>query len=240
MVVTLGLGFASPAASAPRDALWWVIELCKTDARLVGRPWPCLHVDRQGGFAILADPNRPTQILLTPTRRIFGIEDPSLRSSAAPNLWSGAWRNRALFRRRTGRPGSALDPGFAVNSRFGRTQDQLHIHIDCVRWSVRMALDAEVDTIGDDWTDLKQPLGPHRRRYRARWLDEGALASNDPFRLLDEDAAPDHADRLTLAMIPAVRASGSAGFLLLSHEADPRAHDPGAAEELLDHRCGSR
>ena len=124
-----------------------------------------------------------------------------------------------------------------MNSVPGRTQDELHIHLDCLRPSVRRAVDASLPDVGDRWAELAAPL-THGHRYRARWLAEGELETTDPFQLLAADPVVGRDRGLwTLVMVAAQRPSGEQGFVLLSHRTDYATHDLAVGEELLDHHC---
>ena len=234
------LAAASSVSATPvarhSDALWAVVRICNLDSRVTGKPWPCLADDRGAGFTVIADPKRRTQLLVTPTRRVVGIESPELMLPDAPNLWWAAWSSLAWLDRRAARTVPREEVGLAVNSRPGRTQDQLHIHIDCLRRSVRRAVDADLPTLSDSWAEMPTRL-VRGHEYRARWLAQEALPTTDPFSLLAADpAVGDRAD-WTLVMMAAKRPSGERGFVLLSHQADPASGDLAAGEELLDHGC---
>ena len=43
----------------------------------------------------------------------------------------------------------------AVNQRRSRSQDQLHIHISCVRAEVARALRSQTDAIGSEWSAIE-------------------------------------------------------------------------------------
>jgi CDP-diacylglycerol pyrophosphatase len=141
-------------------------------------------VDQDRGYAILKDLEHPTQFILVPTARVTGIEDPKLLAPDAPNYWELSWENRHLLERRIGRPLPREAIGLAVNSIYGRSQDQLHIHIDCVRPDVARSVAAQRDRIGHEWRPLAANLAGGR--YFVRWISEKDLAANDPFKLLAE------------------------------------------------------
>jgi CDP-diacylglycerol pyrophosphatase len=224
---------AAPPPKAPSSALWRVVhDLCLGDKTLIGRSAPCLAIDRKKGVAVVPDPRRPTQVLLVPTRRIAGIESPALLSEKAVNYWQAAWDARRYFERRVGRPVPRDRIGMAINAILSRSQDQLHIHVDCVRPEVRQALKAREDEIGPTWSPLGIPLVG--RHYQVRRLDGSELGSRNPFQLLARDlpGAGAAMGRQSLAVIGAEFADGSPGFILLGDGSD------GAfAESLLDHRC---
>ncbi len=238
-LVAGGLAGAGETARAEHpNALWYVVhDLCVPDMRLLGHAAPCTIVNLAQRYVVLKDPRRATQLLLVPTQRISGIESPDLLTPKATNYWALAWDILALFAKRTGGPVRREDFGLAVNSQFGRTQNQLHIHIDCVQADVQAALAANLADIGPTWTDLAFNLRGHR--YRAMALKGAELGERNPFKLLaqgDPEAAADMNSE-TLAVIGVTFADGAPGFVLVSGRADMARGDKGAIERLLDHRC---
>ncbi len=215
------------------NSLWHVVhDLCVPDAELSGRPDPCVKVDLTGGYAVIKDPERPTQFLLIPTRRIVGIESPDLLQPGSPNYWRAAWDARHYLDDQVGRPIPREDVGLAINSAPGRTQNQLHIHIDCLRPEVAADLVRRADEIGQDWRWLR---GLGGETFRARWIAGEDLGGADPFKLLAKGvplARQDMADQ-TLVLVGAQRRDGAPGFILLTAQADAEA----AGEVLLDHHC---
>lgn len=234
-LLSIGVLVAGPAVGArPRDALWRVVhQLCVPDKRITGLPAPCTAVDPARGTALVKD-SGATGYLLVPTRRISGVEDPQLMQPGIPRYWRAAWDARVRVERRARRPLTRDMLGMAVNAAAGRTQDQLHIHIDCVRAGVRDTLAQARGRLGPEWQDVDL-LG---HGYRVRSLTEAQLAEDDPFRLA---AAGDPAARAgprgrTIAVIGAWLGPETPGFWLVVAEATPA--NRGHAEELLDHGCG--
>lgn len=227
----------APAESADPGALWRVVRgLCVTDMRLTGHPAPCARVDLAKGYAVVNDISGGTQLLAVPTSRIPGIESPALLRADAPNYWQDAWDAKPLFERRAGRDVPREDLALAINSVDGRTQDQLHIHIDCVRRGIRRLLDKMQGRIGDHWADFD--IGDVRRHYRAMRVEGADLGDRDPFKLLaDDPRARADMGRETMAVIGTVFADGRPGFILLADQADWTRFDKGTAEDLMDHRC---
>jgi CDP-diacylglycerol pyrophosphatase len=228
---------AAPAtAGDPHpNALWDVVHgLCVRDARLTGRPTPCLGVDLRRGYAVVPDLRRRTQVLLVPTDRIAGIESPALLAPDAPNYWQAAWDARRYFENRAHRPVPRDLVGMAINSVASRSQDQLHIHIDCLRPEVRDILRARQDRIGFVWKPLGATLAD--RRWKVRSLRGEDLGDRDPFKLLARQNADarSHMDRQGLVVAGAVLADGSPGFYLLS-----TTDWAGFGESLLDHDCAA-
>jgi CDP-diacylglycerol pyrophosphatase len=237
-LVAYACGGGSPARAADPNALWRVVhDLCATDMKVSGLPAPCTSVDLARGYAILKDLKGDTQFLLIPTARISGIESPELLSPTAPNYWQYAWDALPIFEKRAGRPAPREDVGLAINSIYGRSQNQLHIHIDCVRPDVQRALRQNERRIKFHWTRLNVDLAGHD--YKVRRLDGATLGARDPFKLLAEGDSKARADmgRETLVVIGASFRGGKPGFVLLSDRADMARNDDGAGEDLLDHSC---
>jgi CDP-diacylglycerol pyrophosphatase len=222
--------------AAHPNALWHVVHgLCMRDMRLSGHPAPCVEVNTTGGYAVLKDIEHDTQFLLIPTTRVTGIESPILQRRGAPNYWRAAWKARRYIEQQRGAAIPREDIGLAVNSVYGRTQNQLHIHIDCVKPGILQLLKARQSEIGSRASDL----GLRHRHYRVRWIADADLADVDPFKLL---ARTDHAARRdmasqTLVLVGAVRSNGQPGFDMLSDQASFVSDDDAAGEELLDHHC---
>jgi CDP-diacylglycerol pyrophosphatase len=233
VIAGVGLVLAAPAAANHPTALWHVVhDLCLRDQRLIGRPAPCLAVDRAAGVAVVPDPGGRTQVLLVPTRRIPGIESPELLAPGGPNYWQSAWEARRYVARRARRPVSRDDISLAINSVRSRSQNQLHIHVDCVSPAVRAVLRAHEDRIGFVWTPLGEPLAGHAWKVRRLWGAE--LGERDPFKLLargNPAARADMGDQ-GLAVVGATFADGAPGFYLLS-----TAGADAFGESLLDHGC---
>ena len=224
--------------AAHPNALWHIVhDLCVPDMEARGRPAPCVIVDLNHRYVVLKDIEGATQFLLLPTDQVPGIESPALLAPSAPNYWQAAWAARTLFEQKVGHPVPREDIALAVNSQYGRTQNQLHIHIDCVGAKVHTALAQHEDDITTQWSSLA--LGSYGRTYRVRWIDGPDLNAN-PFKILFETDPVAHNDmaRETLVVVGAQRRDGAAGFVLISDRAMPDTDDdPGAGEELMNHKC---
>jgi CDP-diacylglycerol pyrophosphatase len=125
----------------------------------------------------------------------------------------------------------------AINSDVGRTQNQLHIHIDCIRADVRQVLLSQRSAIGPRWAPLKVLLRHHR--YRAMRITGETLAGQNPFKLLARGVPGARADmgRHTLVVVGMLFDGDVPGFILLDDHADPSHGDWGSGEELQDHAC---
>jgi CDP-diacylglycerol pyrophosphatase len=229
---------ATPARAADPDKLWKIVhdECVPGEQDHHHRVAPCAEVDLSGGVerghVVLKDIVGNTQFLVIPTARVTGIEDPALLAAKAPNYWAPAWIARfyVFARARRALPRSAI--GLAVNSVEGRSQNQLHIHIDCVQPDLRRYLLRNAQRIRHRWSDLGEAYNGHR--YLAMRLDSRDLTGIEPFKLLAGGipAARQHMGNWTLAVIGMPR-----GFVLLAGHVNPASHDRGAGEETLDHSC---
>jgi CDP-diacylglycerol pyrophosphatase len=240
-VATLALAMPAATQAADRLALWRIVhDKCVPDEKASGSPAPCETVDISGGedngFAILKDLVGVAQFLAIPTRRITGIESPEILAPSAPNYWRAAWTARGAMERRLARPLSRDMIGMAINSAKARSQDQLHIHIDCLAPEVREALAAHGGELTKDWRPLSFEL--KGRGYVARRLDSSDLAGADPFRLLAEgDEGAASAMAMETLVVAGANFSGREGFVLLADRADPSMGDIAHGEDLLDHSC---
>ena len=224
------------AATDP-DILWKIVHnRCVVDETKFGHAAPCAVVDLRAGYAILKDIVGQTQYLLIPTTRIAGIESPAVLAPATPNYFAEAWNETSLVDDRLGKTLPRQDLSLAINAVSGRTQDQLHIHIDCLRADVRDALARHAAAIGRNWAPFPEPLAGVS--YNAMRIDEATLRA-DPFTLLadGEPGARAAMGAHTLVLVGEIFASGEPGFILLDNHAEPAAGDMGNGEALQDHTC---
>jgi CDP-diacylglycerol pyrophosphatase len=234
IILAMGLsGLSGPAAGSIRDALWQVVGgLCLGNQRLTASPAPCSYVDAAKGFALLRAGG--VHYLLVPTVRIVGIESSDLLAPTAPNYWALAWQSRSYLSDAAGGPVPRSAIGMAINSADARTQDQLHIHIGCLRRDVIRALQRFEKA---DAGLLSPPVILAGRRYSVMRIEAETLDGADPFKLLADSSAAARSDMAseTLAVAGATFADGSDGFYVLSRRS--RGEDAAAAEDLLDYRC---
>jgi len=229
------------AAQADSDALWNILHnLCVPDEQQHGNPAPCAVVNLSGGeqhgYVLLKDIAGATQFLLMPTAKITGIESPAILAPDATNYFAIAWQSRTYVKAIVQQTMPRNDISLAVNSVYGRSQNQLHIHIDCVRSDVRNALRAAEPTIRGAWAPLGVALEGHQ--YLAMKV-EGAQLQVNPFKLL-ADGVPGARDAMgyqTLVVVGATFSNGHDGFILLDDRANAATGDTGSGEELQDHTC---
>lgn len=239
----LAVLIAARVAADP-NALWHIVhEQCALNQQQGKPPAPCVALDQSPtspwGYAVLKSREGRLQYLLIPTTPISGIEDPALLSANQPNYWQAAWQARRFMSSQLGAPIARDNIALSINSPYGRTQEQLHIHISCVDPDVYNAVATQKDQLNDSWQPLAPKLQGHV--YLARRLEAlpGDLPADNPFHLL-ADQIPDAARQMshyTLAMLALTFSDGKPGFVLLAGHTDLLSGNRGSAEELQDHSC---
>lgn len=236
---TIGLLLVAtiPPAKADPNALWNIVHgSCVPHEERFREPMPCLNADVAAGFAVLKDLVGATQTLLIPTARVTGIEDPAVLSPDAPNYFALAWRQVGITRALAddALPRDAIS--LAINSFYGRTQNQLHIHIDCIRTDVRALLQEHLAAITTDWSDFPMQLAGHPYWARRVWTLDRPGAN--PFELVAREIQGSSQDmgRMTIVAVGATF-DGQQGFILLAGRAAPEQGNRGSGEELQDHGC---
>jgi CDP-diacylglycerol pyrophosphatase len=239
LLAVLALSGCTPSAAADPNALWDIVNgQCVPDQRSSDDPAPCalvdLHDGEGRGYAVLKDLVGATQYLLIPTERIDGIESRQIIAADAPNYFADAWHARSFVEQRAGRGLPRDWISLAINSAAARTQNQLHIHIDCVRADVHQALVAHAGDIGSPWAPFPVSLVGRQYRVTAVWADE--LDAVNPFKALaDGLAAGDTMAAQTLVVVGITGADSRPGFVLLAGRADPADPNSGSGEDLQDH-----
>ena len=232
---------AALAVASDRDNLWRVVRACAADARLTGLPFPCLSIDLKDGgergHAVLRPP-WANDTILTPTRRVVGLEDPYLQSPQAPNYFADAWRSRDMIATANGRPPTREQIALIANSRVVRMQDQLHIHIGCLVPQARRVVAEAAQSLPADTWRLIGPVVPHQPLFAMR-VQSADLDGVDPFRLAHaafDGAVRDPAD-LMIGVVGA-RVSGQDEFVILaSYSHLPHSWWPVGSDELIDRAC---
>jgi CDP-diacylglycerol pyrophosphatase len=227
-------------AKNPR-ALWQVVEACVLNHNLTGKAFPCIevHAERKSidGFAVLRAPLERAHILVVPTTRIVGVEDSRLMAPAAPNFFEDAWEaRRYVF---DGAPNTLPrdEVGLAVNSRLGRTQNQLHIHVGCVNMNIRRALKfSSAKMPFNVWAAFR--MNTDAPQWRLMKLRGDNLQTINVFKLVAGGLAirPSELDRMMIAVIGASFPDGAKGFFVLGIAAETLSDDT-SSEALLDNGC---
>jgi len=224
------------------NALWNIVHgKCVPNQLANGDPKPCVEVDLKNGvergYAVLKDIRGATQYLLIPTQRIVGIESPALVAPDAENYFADAWNARGFVEEAVGRALPIDTLSLAVNSEFARTQNQLHIHIDCILPDVRATLLKLRASIGANWAPLPEPVGGYG--YWAMRVMRPTLDGANPFKLLADGVPDARADmKLRTLVVVGMRFEADApGFVVLQDRADLLHFDFGAGARLQDHDC---
>ena len=192
-IACVGVLFAAAASCANRDALREIVQdQCLVHWHDLHSTDPCLelHVDEgeQSGYAGLADIKGGAHFLLIPTKTISGIEDPALESPGAPSYFQAAWQAHKRLDGVIGRKVPARLVGLAVNPLHARGQDQLHIHIECLRPDVYKTLARQAGHLSASWS----PVTLGGASYWVRSISD-SLDVDNPFKLLA--SRPPEADR---------------------------------------------
>jgi CDP-diacylglycerol pyrophosphatase len=222
--------FAGAASCANRDALREIVQdQCLPHWRDQHSAAPCLevHLDdaANAGYAVLADRKGGAHFLLIPTKTLSGIESPALEAPGAPSYFPAAWRAHERLDGVIGRQVPARLVGLAVNPLHARGQDQLHIHIECLRPDVAETLAGQAGHIASSWS----PVTLGGASYWVRSIS-GNLDADDPFKLLASH--PPEADRGMRDYTVVVTGTPRRGFLML-------ASSSAAGELLLDSTCAA-
>ncbi len=236
-------GLPAQTSRADTDALWRLVH-DECVARMVAKadPAPCAAVDLsagpEDGYAVLKDYEGPRQFLLIPTARIAGIESPALLDPDTPNYFAIAWRLRSFTEAASGGALARDWVSVAVNSAVARTQDQLHLHIDCLRADVHEALVRHSDAVGPMWAPFPTPLAG--RHYSAVAVEGEDLEAHNPFQLLASGLPGAGSDMgsQTVVVAGAHRLDGSPGFVILASRVEQGESFGG--EDLQDHQACPR
>ncbi len=220
-------------------ALWRIVHgACVPHVEAGLGPKPCERVDLDGGVdqgvAILKDLVGVAQMLAIPTRRITGIEDPQMLEPIAPPVFADAWSAKRLVEARLNRTLPREAVGLAINSKWTRSQEQFHVHVDCMAAPVVKALAEYASALNAQWRAMTVSL--QGRVYLARRVDTPDLVGVAPLKLLADgvEGAREHMGAYSLAAVGATF-DGKPGFVLLADQFS--LEGGGHAEDLQDHDC---
>ncbi|HEY0340608.1 MAG TPA: CDP-diacylglycerol diphosphatase [Steroidobacteraceae bacterium] len=226
---------AAGMPDAPRDRLRFIAQEECVPHWLTGHdPAPCVSVTLVGkgtgadGFVVLADRKGGAHFLLIPTRTVSGIESPEVRAPDSLNYFESAWEAREVLSGVVGHSIPRNAVGMAVNQVRTRSQDQLHIHISCLRKTVYDVLQAQADNVGKDWS----PVSVGGNEYQVTRVMGQQLGTQNPFELLADrlPGARDTMAEFTL-LVAGMEFKEGPGFALLAGSSVP------GAELLLDSSC---
>ncbi|WP_043202071.1 CDP-diacylglycerol diphosphatase [Paraburkholderia acidipaludis] len=216
------------------NGLWKVVGgQCVPNQRDHGTPAPCTTVDFQKRYAVLKDIAGRAQYLLIPTDRVSGIENPGILYGGAPEYWVGAWDAGRYVDAKLGTTLAANQLGLEINSSAQRSQNQLHIHVDCMRTDVTTALAPHRSDPPGQWSGITLD-GSRYRVTRVTNLHD----SDNPFRVVARDlGAQQTMGAQTILVTGAGPDAARDGWLIVNSGRDMEG-GTGTAEGLLDHACG--
>lgn len=220
-------------ATVDSNALWKIVDIrCVPSQEATGTPGQCTVVDLDKRYVILKDIVGRSQHLLIPTDRITGIESPLLLAPHAKDYWVDAWDARQYVEHAVKRTLPDNELGLEINSPYRRSQNQLHIHIDCMRADVSEALARHANDTPGEWRwDTFDG-----NRYRVMRVTSLAGPDN-PFRIVARDHQGEGAmARQTILVTGAGPSTSEAGWLIVNSDIDLM-NGSGTAEGLLDHQC---
>lgn len=216
------------------DVLWKIVSRqCVPNEAAHQDPSPCLQVYPDKGFVLLKDLNGPYQALLIPTDRVTGIEDIALTRDLLPHYFAQAWKHRDVLSVGLAQPIADRYVSLAINSRYGRSQNQFHIHIACLRPEVFNTLNRQAPALSEQWQTLPMKFEGHT--YSARTLSAQEFDLRDPLAVL-YDYVKARGD--SMASYSLLLAQGAAGnFVLLTTRLTVSELNRASSEELQDHQC---
>src|SRR5271167_4338005 len=225
-ILLAGVLLGVRALCSNRDALREIVQdECMVHWQQQHSAAPCERVG--AGYAVLADRKGGAHFLLIPTKTMSGIESPEVLEPDAPNYFAAAWQARDRVAAVVGHdvPRSAV--GLALNPKHARSQDQLHIHIECLRADAADSLQAAAARLTGAWSSI-EVAGSHFDALRVMGEDLGA---SNPFRLL-ADRLPDAKGRLEdyTLIVAGMQFKEGPGFAVLAGTGLP-------GELLLDSSC---
>ncbi|MGY2402682.1 CDP-diacylglycerol diphosphatase [Pseudomonas sp. SDO5271_S396] len=216
------------------DALWQIVsQQCVPNQQRQHNPAPCLAVDLDRGYTLFKDRNGPLHDLLIPVDKVTGIEDVALSRQLLPHYFAQAWKHRRVLSEGLKKPIADQFVSVAINSRYGRSQNQLHVHIACLRPDVYMSLTQQTKGLSEQWQVLPTELKGHT--YSARMFSAADAEVLDPLALLRDYAAAQNDSISHYGLLMAPRADGN--FVLLTTHLDLTDLNLGSAGELQDYRC---
>jgi CDP-diacylglycerol pyrophosphatase len=224
--------FAAAVSCQNRDALREIVQgQCLPHWRDQHNAAPCLevHLDdaADSGYAVLADRKGGAHFLLISTKTISGIESPALEAPDALSYFQAAWRAHARLDGFIGRQVPPPLVGLAVNPLHQRGQDQLHIHIECLRPDVHDTLARQAAHLSPSWS----PVTLGGASYWVRSIS-GDLAADNPFKLLASHPPEAGRGMTDYTLVVTGTPADDAGFLML-------ASSSAAGELLLDSTCAA-
>ncbi|TXN72837.1 CDP-diacylglycerol diphosphatase [Methylobacterium sp. WL6] len=223
---------ARAAGDASRDVLWAALKTCVLAKSVANRTFPCLDVDLgdkdRPGTAVLRAPGQPTHVVVMPTDTVVGLEALVLRGERGTAYWRAALAARRFVSDPPKGRIPVAEVGLAVNWAQGRSQDQLHIHLDCIKPRVLAALRTHGHGIRATWAPFAVPLAGDR--YVAMRVTAAEAERFNPFAALVRLPGRQNLRQTSLTAVATPAGDPDPGYYVLAYRA-PRA----SAEDLMDH-----
>ncbi|WP_100227916.1 CDP-diacylglycerol diphosphatase [Cupriavidus basilensis] len=218
-----------------KDGLWRNVQ-----ARCLAPGAPhhpdCAVVDRAKGLVLYKDAIGRSHFLVIPDHRVTGVEERGVWEDGGPNPWAFGWDARQFVGQARGRPLPDAILGLAINAKASRSQEQMHIHLDCISRDARDFVSGANARIGTTWTALRFMGKPVQAIFVPS--PEASMSVN-PFLLIKHrlgDAAPVVPDRgVFVTYVP--DAAGTSGFVIVDQPVDREAGSNGHASDFLDRQC---
>ncbi len=219
---------------ANSNALWKIVsEQCVPNQQQRHNPAPCSEVNLDKRFVVFKDAKGPLHNLVMPTEKITGIESPEVQKPDAPNFFYYAWQERERLTQGAVKPVNDRYLGLAINSRYGRSQNQLHIHLACLRPDVYQTLSQQEGHIGNSWQPFGEKLAGHD--YLAMKLPANKFEQQSPFALLNAYVKQRGDDIAKYGLAVTMTEQGE--FMLLANRLKVTDLNLGTAGEILDYGC---
>ena len=233
LAVALTVAACARLATVDSNALWKIVDLrCVPSQRATGTPGQCTAVDLDKRYVILKDIVGRSQHLLIPTDRITGIESPLVLAPHAQDYWADAWDARRYVEQSVRRTLPDNQLGTEINSEYRRTQNQLHIHIDCMRGDISEALALHAKDAPGEW-HWDTLAGNRYRIMRVTALTQ----TSNPFRLVVGDNKNAEAMAMQTILVTGAGPSAEKDGWLVVNSGTEVDNGSGSAEGLLDHAC---
>lgn len=218
-----------------KDGLWRNVQArCLTP----GAPHhpDCVVVDREKGLVLYKDAIGRSHFLVIPDHRVTGVEERGVWEDGGANPWAFGWDARRFVGQARGRPLPDGILGLAINAKAARSQEQMHIHLDCISRDARDFVAGASARIGTAWTALRFMGKPVQAVFVP---SPGAAMPVNPFLLIKQrlgEAASVVPDRGVFVTYVA-DAAGTGGFVIVDQPVDREAGSNGHASDFLDRQC---
>ncbi|MFP3014278.1 MAG: CDP-diacylglycerol diphosphatase [Arsenophonus sp.] len=217
------------------DKLWKAInQQCIPQFKANNLGLPCIKLDPQHRYVIYKDIYGKLHNLLLPLDKISGIENFILQQKNTENYFLLAWINRKLFINESNKPINEEFLSLAINSKYGRSQEQLHIHLACLNENVYKKIKEIEHTITNSWKPLKKKINNHK--YIAIKITSANMNKTSPFNYLHRYSTS-HNHNIAYYGLAMISSSKKNEFILLATKLKLIDFNFGSASEIQDYHC---